>query len=225
MDRRYSFFLVILVAAASPFTGGCANRYKQRIVLLEEVNRILTERANAMGSDLDAAARDREEVERQLQQAMDDAAVIRGELAQRPTEPQTPQGWTPVPGGAMIAIEGGVLFAPGKVAIRKEARGTLDAVASAIRGEYADKDILVVGHTDDQPIKKSGWLDNYELGAARALAVVRYLVDHGVASPRLIGGGCGEHRPRVANSSDENRAANRRVEIFATTPFPRTTRP
>ncbi len=224
MNRRYHVFLmaVALVPAAA---GGCARQYQQRITLLEEVNRALTERANSMGGDLEATLRDREGVEFELQKALDDAAALRGELAQRPSTAKTPPGWTPVPGGAMIAIEGGVLFAPGKIAIRKEARGTLDAVVSAIQGDYADKDILVVGHTDDQPIKKSGWLDNYELSSERALAVVRYFVDHGVRPTRLIGGGCGEHRPRVANSTNQNRSTNRRVEIFATTPLPRSRLP
>ncbi|MCH7591749.1 MAG: OmpA family protein [Planctomycetes bacterium] len=212
--------------------GGCAQPHGQRIALLQEVNRNLTERLNMMGSDLDMLTRDRDALGSQLDQsALDLAAMqanlvaLQGDLDARPVAQDAAPGWTPVPGGAMIAIESGVLFAPGKGVIRKDARRTLDAVVSALQGEYAGKDILVIGHTDNIPIKKSGWTDNYQLSTERALAVVRFLKDHGVSAGRLIAAGCGEHRPRVANSSDANRTANRRVEILATTPLPNSEMP
>lgn len=217
----------VAVAGLASVSGGCAQQQGPRIAQLREVNRNLTERLNMMGSDLDMVTRDRDTLGSQLDQsALDLAAmqanldILQGDLDARPIPQDTAPGWTPVPGGAMIAIESGLLFAPGKGVIRKEARRTLDAVVSAVQGEYAEKDILVIGHTDDVPIKKSGWTDNYQLSTERALAVVRFLKDHGVSAKRLIAAGCGEHRPRGPNSSDANRAANRRVEILATTPLP-----
>lgn len=204
---------------------GCARHHKERIALLEQVNRNLTERVNALGADLDAAKRDGEGLNRRLEKSAGNLAAMQSELSARPTAREAAPGWTPVPGGAMIAIEGSVLFAPGKIAVRKEARRTLDAVVSTLQGEYGDKDVLVIGHTDNAPIKKSGWLDNYQLSTERALAVVRYLRDHGVSAKRLIASGCGENRPRVANTTNANRASNRRVEILATTPLPITTEP
>jgi chemotaxis protein MotB len=115
----------------------------------------------------------------------------------------------------MIAIEENILFAPGKVTLRDEARKTLDAIVSTLEGEYGSKDIMVFGHTDDRPIKKSGWADNWQLSTERGLAVVRYLREHGVAAERLVAAGCGEYRPRVPNTTEPNRLSNRRVEIFA----------
>ena len=85
---------------------------------------------------------------------------------------------------------------------------------STIQGEYSDKDIFVFGHTDNQPIKKSGWHDNWQLSTQRALAVVRYLQTRGVDVSRLAAAGCGEYRPRAANDTASNRAQNRRVSIF-----------
>jgi chemotaxis protein MotB len=123
-----------------------------------------------------------------------------------------------VPGGGMIAIEDNLLFAAGKVQLRAEARKTLDAIVSTLRSEYGDKDIVVFGHTDDRPIKKSGWDDNWQLSSERALAVTRYLQEHGIESHRLVSAGCGEYRPRSVNDSDSNRTRNRRVEIFAIDP-------
>lgn len=213
VHRRLCPFVVFVILAA-----GCATKEKQRIGMLEQANQNLTDRLNATRGELDSATRDREALDRRLQTALSQIDSLKNQLAERPAmEPAAP-GWTAVPGGAMIAIEGRVLFAPGKNTLRPEARRTLDAVQSAIQGEYADKDVLVFGHTDNQPIKKSGWKDNYELSTERALAVVRYLEEHGVSAKRLIACGCGEHRPVVPNSSAANRAANRRVEIYAMDP-------
>ena len=149
---------------------------------------------------------------------------LRAQLASIPEPVETAPGWTAVPGGAMIALEGNVLFAPGKTTIRNEAKRALDGVVSAIQGDYDGKDILVFGHTDNSPIRKSGWKDNWQLSTERALAVVRYLASEGVSAGRLAACGCGEHRPRNATSSDTGRAKNRRVEIFAIEPQAKTGR-
>lgn len=230
--NRSSLNFVAVTGLAAILLTGCAQDQVKRIALLQEVNRNLTERLNMMGSDIDMLTRDRDALGQQLDQAERDRLALQGnydsiqsELAARPIPQDAAPGWTPVPGGAMIAIEGSVLFAPGKGVIRKNARRTLDAVVSAVQGEYAEKDILVIGHTDNAPIKKSGWKDNYQLSTERALAVVRFLKDHGVSASRLIAAGCGENRPRVSNNSKSNRAANRRVEILATTPLAKLTLP
>ena len=83
----------------------------------------------------------------------------------------------------------------GKAKLRSGASSTLENVATALRGEYADKDILVFGHTDDQPIKKSKWKDNFELSTQRALSVVRQLKLSGIDADRLVAAGCGEFQP------------------------------
>ena len=179
----------------------------------------LTDQVNRTRGELDDAYRERNEWEEQLLAADTEVQRLRAQLSELETrKPEAPAGWTPVAGGGMITIENSVLFAPGRPTLRQQARRALDAVASTLEGEYGDKDILVFGHTDDQPIKKSGWQDNWQLSTERSLAVVRYLRDRGVSPTRLVGCGCGEHRPRVANSSDSNRAANRRVEIYAIDP-------
>lgn len=222
---RHGFETALVVGLTIIVAGGCAKQHKQRIAMLEEVNANLTERLNFTGSEVEAARRDSEELSFRLQELLAQVEALRQELLVQPMPEEVAPGWTPVPGGAMITLEGNVLFSPGKVAIRKEARRALDAVLSAVQGDYSDKDILVIGHTDDQPIKKSGWLDNYQLSSERALAVVRYLKDHGVSAGRLMSGGCGENRPRVDNTSNANRTANRRVEILAIDPLPRTSLP
>ncbi|MFT3885138.1 MAG: OmpA family protein [Flavobacteriales bacterium] len=67
----------------------------------------------------------------------------------------------------------------------------------------------VSGHTDNV----IGRIDNQQLSAARAQAVVNFLVANGIAASRLQGKGYGDTRPLVPNDSDEHRAMNRRTEI------------
>ncbi len=203
----------MVAAAALVVLGGCANN-NERVSALEADNRNLRDELGRARGELTATKGNRAELERRLQDAMREAEALRAQLATAPAEP-TPSGWTAVPGGAMIAIEDDVLFSPGKITLRDNALRALDRVVSTLQGEYGDKDVFVFGHTDDRPIKKSGWADNWQLSSERALAVARYLQNHGISPERLVAAGCGEYRPRAANSSEVNRTANRRVEIFA----------
>ncbi len=204
-----------LALALAAFAGGCANKDKARITQLEETNRRLAQRVNTMQGQFDFCDRERGDLSAQLAAARGEIGALGDQLAAIPPAEEAAPGWTPVPGGAMIAIESGVLFSPGKVTLRREARRTLDAVASTLQSQYGEKDILIFGHTDDRPIKKSGWTDNWQLSSERALAVVRYMRNRNISAGRLVACGSGEHRPRVANDSDTNRRQNRRVEIYA----------
>lgn len=198
---------------------GCATGTKERMALLEETNSHLTARLNMASTELEKVRQDQEYLDGRLHAAMNEAQDLREQLAMKSDVQQAPPGWTAVPGGAMIALEGDVLFAPGQAVLQDQARRSLDAIVSVVQGEYLDRDVLVLGHTDDQPIKKSGWKDNAQLSTERSLAVMRYLRDQGVAPARLMAAGCGEYRPRVAGTSASDRAANRRVEFFALQPL------
>ena len=197
---------------------GCCNKVQERVTMLEQSNDNLTEQVNRCHAELDGVTGERDDLDRRLALALQDVEGQRARLAATPEPQPVAPGWTPVPGGAMIAIKGEILFTPGREALRDGARRTLDAIVSAVQGEYNNKDIFVFGHTDDQPIKKSGWKDNWQLSTERALSVVRYLRERGVSTDRLVACGAGEHRPRVPNSSQASRAKNRRVEIFAIDP-------
>jgi len=201
-------------AVCAAILTGCADN-KQRMAELEGGNRNLGEQLTRARGDLSACQRSRDDLDRRLQGALRDAEGLRAELAGRPVPQEAAPGWTAVPGGAMIAIEENVLFAPGKNSLRDEAKRTLDGIVSTLEGEYSGKDIVVFGHTDNNPIKKSGWEDNWELSTERGLAVVRYLQSHGVSASRIVAAGCGEYRPRTDNNTEANKARNRRVEIYA----------
>jgi len=202
--------------------AGCGEKLKAKIETLEQdKTELLSEldqanqRLAATQQEKAAIQRDRDQLQNVVAADRQTIGELRGRLASRPEPEAVAPGWEAVPGGAMIAIEGTVLFQSGKMALRDESRRTLNAIATTLQSQYAGKDILVLGHTDDRPIRKSGWKDNYELSCQRALAVVRYLQSRSVDPARVIAGGCGEHRPLVANTTAADRQANRRVEIYA----------
>ena len=72
----------------------------------------------------------------------------------------------------------------------------------------------VEGSTDDVPIATSQYPTNWELSAARATGVTRYLVEHANISPtRLSFAGYGQFRPKFANDTEAHRHLNRRVDV------------
>ena len=79
--------------------------------------------------------------------------------------------------------------------------------------------LRVEGHTDDVPIQTGRYASNWELSTARATTVVTYLLqDAGLAPERLSAAGYGEFHPRAPNTSPENRARNRRVDVVILRP-------
>jgi len=101
----------------------------------------------------------------------------------------------------------------GKVEIRKVANIIQD-VANQIPPEI-DWILRIDGHTDNTPLSGFGaFRDNWELSQARALAVVRYLIDDlGIPANRLAANGFGEFQPIAQGDSPEALAVNRRIEL------------
>ncbi len=108
-----------------------------------------------------------------------------------------------------------LFFDSGRATLKDTGKQVLQKVAESIKG-YEDKAIRIVGHTDNVPI--SGGLQkvfpsNWELSAARATTVVRFLQDAGIAPERLVATGRAEYAPVAPNDSAEGRQKNRRIEI------------
>ena len=124
--------------------------------------------------------------------------------------------------GLVISFVADVLFDSGKAKVRSEAHPTLDKVARVLIENVPGNDIGIEGHTDNEPIKYSGWKSNWELSTARALSVLHYLIDNkGISPLRVSAIGYGEYRPVTSNVSKEGRQLNRRVEIVI---LPKTTK-
>ena len=222
MNRTITTTVAVMLLAGC--LGGCTRSLKQRIVLLEDTNQMLEQSNQSLTlanqdladqlsqarTDMGLARRDLATLNKRVLAASRDVDQMRAEMANAPAAAPSP-----APPVTMITAITSEVFNVGKATLRDEARTALDAAVSRIQGEFAGRDILIIGHTDDRPIKKSGWQDNYQLSSERALAVLRYLRDHGVPPDRLIAGGCGEHRAQSANKTAAGRTANRRVEIYA----------
>ena len=116
--------------------------------------------------------------------------------------------------GLVITVVGDVLFDSGKAKVRPQSFSILDKVATVLQENVPELNVGIEGHTDNVPIKFSGWKSNWELSTARALSVLHYLAeDKGVSPERVSAIGYGEYRPVSANSTKEGRQLNRRVEI------------
>lgn len=114
--------------------------------------------------------------------------------------------------GIVIHIMEGALFDSGWAYIRQDAEPLLDEIAQKLKN--VDKVIRVEGHTDDVPVINKKYPTNWELSVARAVNVVRYFIEkHGITPYRLVAVGYSKYRPLVPNTSAENRALNRRVDI------------
>ena len=115
--------------------------------------------------------------------------------------------------GVVITLESRALFEQGKADIKEEMYPLLDSISKLIK--VTTNDILVMGHTDDQPYRGRVFRSNWELSLYRALNVHRYFVQREVVpQERIFAGGYGDTQPRFSNATSEGRAKNRRVEII-----------
>lgn len=116
--------------------------------------------------------------------------------------------------GLVVTFLAEVLFDSGKANIRPEAYDVLDKVTKVIKEKVSDRNIAIEGHTDNEPIKYSGWKSNWELSTARATSVLHYMEDKAISPKRLQATGYGEHRPVASNDTPDGKQKNRRVEII-----------
>lgn len=113
-----------------------------------------------------------------------------------------------------------VFFDVGQSALKPEGRAEIDKIASALL--EVDKQIpqeipwvlRVDGHTDVRPI--GGGRTNWDLSAARAIAVVQYMISKGISPQRLVAAGFGEFQPIDTGNTEEAYSRNRRIELKLT---------
>jgi chemotaxis protein MotB len=108
-----------------------------------------------------------------------------------------------------------ILFDSGKAEIKPEGLVVLGKVIEILKS-VDDKAIRIEGHTDTMPITGSlaqRYPTNWELSAARAINVARYLQKQAIDPALLSAAGFGEFKPVADNMTPEGRAKNRRIEI------------
>ncbi|MGD0677159.1 MAG: flagellar motor protein MotB [Polyangiaceae bacterium] len=114
----------------------------------------------------------------------------------------------------ILRLPENVFFDTGDARVRAAAVGTLKLIAPKLSARRVE--VRVEGYTDDRPIVSGRYRSNWELSTARALGVMTVLVGEGVLPERVSIAGYGEYRPLAANSTDEGRKQNRRVDLVVT---------
>jgi chemotaxis protein MotB len=123
--------------------------------------------------------------------------------------------------GDRFVLQSEVFFDTGRAELKPEGRAELDKVAVALL--QLEKQIptdlawvlRVDGHTDVRPITDV-FKSNWDLSAARAIAVVQYLIGKGVAPQHLVAAGFGEFQPIDVGRTEDSYRRNRRIEFKLT---------
>ncbi|MGA7373723.1 MAG: peptidoglycan -binding protein [Methyloceanibacter sp.] len=124
--------------------------------------------------------------------------------------------------GDRFVFPADVLFDSGSADLKPEAMPQIDKLADALKQleMQIPLDIAWVlridGHTDIKPITNPTFPSNWELSSARAISVVRYLIDQGIPPNRLVAAGFGEFQPLDPGDSDDALRKNRRIELKLT---------
>lgn len=200
-DFLFLFFIVLSLLA------GCT-RQKDLESLNREQGRVIAELNEQVGK---------------LQSELDQLKESKGELEKAKSELETKLKDELAGGnlsvalserGLVVTVLDSVLFDSGKAELKESAKSTLAKVASVLSAKVPDHLVYVEGHTDNDPIRHSGWRSNWELSTARATEVIHYFIDSQAVTPdHLIATGYGEFHPVASNETEAGKAKNRRVEI------------
>jgi chemotaxis protein MotB len=118
-------------------------------------------------------------------------------------------------GRAVLQLHNDVLFDTGAAEVKPDGKQAISEVAATLK-QVASKRFQVAGHTDNTPIttdKKKEFPTNWELSSARAIAVVKLLLERGVDPGMLSAAGYGPYDPVASNATPDGQAKNRRIEI------------
>ena len=214
---------ILAVGVAIVFAGltGCTN-WQQRYEELEVEHENLSGLYENCVASLDASASEKAQLGQQLSQAQRQLEQMQREIEEKRATPAEATGFEvgdvevdERAGTITVTLPNTILFPSGQAALRDATSRELDHIYSVIQQRYRGRPIDVVGHTDTDPIRRTAdkWQDNWDLSAARALTVLRYLVDRGIAPANIRAVGSGEARPVAPNDTAANKARNRRVEI------------
>jgi chemotaxis protein MotB len=110
-----------------------------------------------------------------------------------------------------------ILFTTGQAQVNPRGREVLMKIADSLRSQTSH-DVVVEGHTDNVPIGpalQNRFASNWELSAARAISVVRFLQEKAGMDPkRLSAAAFGPYQPVASNDTAKGRSRNRRIEII-----------
>jgi chemotaxis protein MotB len=124
--------------------------------------------------------------------------------------------------GDRFVFQSEVLFDSASAELAPAGRAQIEGLARTLKeiGGKIPNDIQWVlrvdGHTDRRPIRTAQFASNWELSTARAISVVKFLIESGISADRLAATGFGEYQPIDAGTSEEAWRRNRRIELKLT---------
>lgn len=115
-------------------------------------------------------------------------------------------------GVMLMALPAEVLFPSGSAALSRPGELAVMEVGVILK-QLPKRRFMVVGHTDNLPVKSATYKDNWELSTARAVTVTQFLISVGLSPKMMMAAGHGEHDPVATNKTKDGRLKNRRIEI------------
>lgn len=121
--------------------------------------------------------------------------------------------------GVIVTLSEALIFPPGSAELQPAGREALAQIAPVLAAMEGANPIRVEGHTDDRPTGNPLYPTNWELSAARAISIVRYLEELGIAPERLSAAGYASYHPLSSADDPVTRMQNRRAEIIIVYPL------
>jgi chemotaxis protein MotB len=186
---------------------------KQRLAKLGQNFELVTSERGQLQAGLEDAQQRLEELRKAKAAAEARAATFRTLVEKLRSMIDSGQIKVTIRNGRMlIALPNDVLFDSGKTAVKPEGKEAIGKIAQVLT-TIPDRRFLVVGHTDNVPIKTAKFRSNWELSTARAVEVSQLLIGGGMKPEVLGAAGYAEFDPATNNDTPESRAQNRRIEI------------
>jgi chemotaxis protein MotB len=171
----------------------------QAATLKEEINANKA-RIDELQREKEAATQAQKSLEQEMRAALESKEITISELQ----------------GKLTVNILDRIMFDSGEADLKTEGEKILQKIAG-ILAQYPQRQIHVIGHTDNVPIRasaRSRFPSNWELSTARATAAVRFLCENAGVDPHRLGAvGYGEFHPIADNATSEGRAKNRRIAL------------
>lgn len=182
----------------------------QNIVELRKKNSDLAAENKTLKENIAQLQKKKEEEVQSIKKAQDEllqemkAEIAKGQIT-----------ITELKGKLTLDVVEKILFDSGEAEVKMEGLEVLQRVVDILKN-VKDRMIRVEGHTDNVPIKghlAKKYPTNWELSAARAINVTRFLQKQGIDPHILSATAYGEYKPIADNSTPEGRAKNRRIAI------------
>jgi chemotaxis protein MotB len=231
--KKQSLFLPLILGVA---LSGCVSSSKHKAIVGDLESQLMNERRankenkeelSTMEQKLIATAKDRG----QLQSSLDEMKKAMEEMRARQAEERkrlqefadltrrfkrlTDAGTLKVnivDGKMVVSLGSDLLFPAGSARLSKEGVAAVKEVAAQLNA-IEGKRYQVEGHTDNIPIATNTFPSNWELASARAISVLKTMIDGGLDAKRVSAASYADTSPVQANDSPEGKAANRRVAI------------